>query len=92
MTLPDAMNQSDRDAEGGIATAAAEWPDVEQLFGVRGEPSRSWCRFFALTGPEWNDSAPGDRKKQLREKFDGGAPACAGTSQERPVASSAAAR
>jgi GNAT superfamily N-acetyltransferase len=58
-----------------VTTAPAEWPDVERLFGVRGEPSRCWCRFFALTGQEWNDSAPEDRKNQLREKFDAGAPA-----------------
>lgn len=58
-----------------VTTAAAEWPDVERLFGVRGEPSRCWCRFFALTGPEWSVSTPEQRKHQLRHKFDGGAPA-----------------
>ena len=58
-----------------ITTAAADWPDVERLFGVRGEPSRCWCRFFALTGPEWSASTPEQRKIQLRDKFDGGAPA-----------------
>ena len=58
-----------------VTTAPAEWPDVEQLFGLRGEPSRCWCRFFALTGVEWNGSGPGDRKNQLREKFDAGTPA-----------------
>ena len=58
-----------------ITTAAADWPDVERLFGVRGEPSRCWCRFFAFTGPEWSASTPEQRKIQLRDKFDGGAPA-----------------
>lgn len=58
-----------------ITTAAADWPDVERLFGVRGEPSRCWCRFFALTGPQWSASTPEQRKNQLRDKFDGGAPA-----------------
>ncbi|MGO4193036.1 GNAT family N-acetyltransferase [Arthrobacter sp. YAF17] len=58
-----------------ITTAAAGWPDVERLFGVRGEPSRCWCRFFAFTGPEWSVSTPEQRKGQLRDKFDGGAPA-----------------
>jgi GNAT superfamily N-acetyltransferase len=58
-----------------VTTAPADWPDVERLFGVRGVPSRCWCRFFALTGQECNDSAPADRKNQLREKFDAGAPA-----------------
>ena len=60
---------------GALATAAADWPDVERLFGVRGEPSRCWCRFFALTGSEWSASTPEERKSQLREKFDGGQPA-----------------
>ena len=58
-----------------VTTAPADWPDVERLFGARGEPSRCWCRFFALTGAGWNDSTPGDRKKQLRAKFDADAPA-----------------
>jgi ribosomal protein S18 acetylase RimI-like enzyme len=60
---------------GPITTATAQWPDVERLFGVRGEPSRCWCRFFALTGPEWTASTPDQRKGQLRAKFDGDAPA-----------------
>jgi GNAT superfamily N-acetyltransferase len=58
-----------------VTTAPANWPGVERLFGVRGEPSRCWCRFFALTGAEWNESTPQGRKAQLRKKFDGGAPA-----------------
>jgi len=62
-------------AQAAITTAAADWPDVERLFGVRGEPSRCWCRFFALTGPQWSASTPEERKNQLRDKFDGGRPA-----------------
>ncbi|GAA2138817.1 GNAT family N-acetyltransferase [Arthrobacter humicola] len=58
-----------------ITTAAADWPDVERLFGGRGEPSRCWCRFFALTGKQWSASTPEQRKVQLRDKFDGGGPA-----------------
>lgn len=58
-----------------VTTAAADWPDVERLFGVRGEPSRCWCRFFALAGTEWSATTPQQRKDQLREKFDGGGPA-----------------
>ncbi|MFF1383061.1 GNAT family N-acetyltransferase [Arthrobacter sp. NPDC058288] len=58
-----------------VSTAPAEWPDVERLFGVRGQPSRCWCRFFALTGSDWNKSTPSERKHQLQAKFDAGAPA-----------------
>ncbi|MBT2594705.1 GNAT family N-acetyltransferase [Arthrobacter sp. ISL-72] len=69
------MNAEQSGVPGPLTTAPADWPDVERLFGIRGEPSRCWCRFFALTGAEWKDSTPGDRKNQLREKFDDGAPA-----------------
>jgi GNAT superfamily N-acetyltransferase len=75
MTQRDAMTQPDNDAEGGIATAAAQWPDVEQLFGVRGEPSRCWCRFFALAGTDFAATSPADRKALLKDRFDGGTPA-----------------
>ena len=75
MTQPDAVTRPDKDAAGGIATAAAEWPDVEQLFGVRGEPSRCWCRFFALAGTDFAGTSPADRKALLKDRFDGGMPA-----------------
>lgn len=64
-----------RHSEGTIATSAAQWPDVERLFGARGEPSRCWCRYFALTGADWSRSTTDERKSQLRAKFDGGVPA-----------------
>ena len=69
------MGEAEPRSQAAITTAAAEWPDVERLFGVRGEPSRCWCRFFALTGSEWSATTPDQRKVQLRDKFDGGRPA-----------------
>ncbi|WP_024368201.1 GNAT family N-acetyltransferase [Arthrobacter sp. TB 26] len=69
------MGLAEPHGQAALTTAAADWPDVERLFGVRGEPSRCWCRFFALTGPEWSASTPEQRKDQLRAKFDGGGPA-----------------
>jgi GNAT superfamily N-acetyltransferase len=69
------MTEPAREAVGGITTVAAEWPAVEQLFGVRGEPSRCWCRFFALPGAGFAATPPTDRKAQLKDKFDGGGPA-----------------
>lgn len=69
------MGDPDLRGHGALTTAAADWPDVERLFGVRGEPSRCWCRFFALTGTEWSATTPEQRKAQLRARFDGGAPA-----------------
>ncbi|MDN4646125.1 GNAT family N-acetyltransferase [Arthrobacter sp. PsM3] len=69
------MGDAEPGRQAALTTAAADWPDVERLFGVRGEPSRCWCRFFALTGTQWSASTPEQRKVQLRDKFDGGAPA-----------------
>jgi GNAT superfamily N-acetyltransferase len=69
------MTDPSREATDGITTAAAEWPAVEQLFGVRGEPSRCWCRFFALPGASFAATPTADRKAQLKDKFDGGGPA-----------------
>ena len=69
------MADPSQEAAGGITTAAAEWPAVEQLFGVRGEAARCWCRFFALPGASFAATPPADRKAQLKDKFDGGGPA-----------------
>ena len=69
------MGETESRGQAALTTAAADWPDVERLFGVRGEPSRCWCRFFALTGTQWAASSPEQRKAQLRARFDGGAPA-----------------
>lgn len=55
-----------------IITGPANWPDVERLFGVRGEPSRCWCRWFALTGQDWKNTPPETRKEQLNAKFKNG--------------------
>jgi GNAT superfamily N-acetyltransferase len=59
----------------GLTTAPAEWTDVESLFSLSGEPSRCWCRYFALTGPEYSALEPAARKAQLQGKFDGASPA-----------------
>lgn len=69
------MTEPSHGAAEGITTAPADWPAVEQLFGVRGEPSRCWCRFFALPGAGFAATPPADRKAQLKNRFDGGAPA-----------------
>lgn len=58
----------------GLTTAPAEWTDVENLFSHPGEPSRCWCRYFALTGPEYSNLEPAARKALLQEKFDGASP------------------
>lgn len=57
-----------------ITTCPATWPDLEMLFGIRGEPSRCWCRWFALPGQDWKATPPKARKEQLKAKFDDGGP------------------
>ncbi len=69
------MDEAEPRSQAAITTAAADWPDVERLFGVRGEPARCWCRFFAVTGSEWSASTPEERKSQLQDKFHAGQPA-----------------
>ncbi|UKA52713.1 GNAT family N-acetyltransferase [Arthrobacter sp. FW305-BF8] len=69
------MTDHPQETAGGITTAAAEWAAVEELFGVRGEPSRCWCRFFALPGGSFAATPPAGRKAQLKDRFDGGGPA-----------------
>jgi GNAT superfamily N-acetyltransferase len=60
--------------DSAVTTAPALWPDVETLFGVRGDPSRCWCRFFTLTASEYNNTTPAERKSQLRARFDSDEP------------------
>ncbi|MBT2513603.1 GNAT family N-acetyltransferase [Arthrobacter sp. ISL-30] len=58
----------------GLTTSPASWPDVESLFGARGEPARCWCRWFILTGPQWRESWPEERKALLKTRFEQDAP------------------
>lgn len=53
-----------------LETASASWEALEELFGVKGEPSRCWCRWFALPGKEFRSTAPNERKELLLTRFD----------------------
>lgn len=57
-----------------VTTGPALWPDVETLFGVRGDPARCWCRFFTLTAPEYKNTTPAERKGQLHARFNSSEP------------------
>ncbi|MGO4147550.1 GNAT family N-acetyltransferase [Paenarthrobacter sp. YAF11_1] len=52
-----------------LETAPASWAAVEELFGTKGEPSRCWCRWFALAGKEWDTTSADDRKEMLKSAF-----------------------
>ncbi|MGF6831883.1 GNAT superfamily N-acetyltransferase [Paenarthrobacter sp. TE4293] len=60
------------DKASRLETAPASWAAVEELFGTKGEPSRCWCRWFALSGKDWNTTSPDDRKELLRSAFETG--------------------
>lgn len=60
--------------DSAITTGPALWPDVETLFGVRGDPARCWCRFFVMTNPEYKNTTPAERKSHLHARFDSSGP------------------
>lgn len=68
------MEPNSHDSPGAPTTGPAAWPDVEKLFGVRGEPASCWCRWFALSGPEWKATPPAARKELLKARFDDDTP------------------
>jgi GNAT superfamily N-acetyltransferase len=47
-----------------VPIADAAWPDVQQVFGTRGDPARCWCQFFKLPNREWWDE-PSESKEAL---------------------------
>ena len=47
-----------------VPIADAAWPDVQQVFGTRGDPARCWCQFFKLTNQQWWDE-PTEAKEAL---------------------------
>lgn len=60
------------DVASRLETAPASWQAVEELFGTSGEPSRCWCRWFALPGKEFGAKTPVERKELLKARFDAG--------------------
>ncbi|SDW46656.1 hypothetical protein SAMN04487912_10311 [Arthrobacter sp. cf158] len=59
------------DADSSVETAPAHWAAVEELFGTKGEPSRCWCRWFALSSKEWASTSQEDRRESLKSAFQG---------------------
>ncbi|WP_416403227.1 hypothetical protein [Arthrobacter sp. LFS091] len=60
------------DAAPGVVTVPASWAAVEELFGIKGEASRCWCRWFSLSGTDWKTTTPDARKEQLKTAFSAG--------------------
>ncbi len=52
-----------------VAPATAEtWPDLEQLFGHRGDQSGCWCQWFKLTGAEYRATSRAEKSELLHEQ------------------------
>ncbi|HJQ96131.1 MAG TPA: GNAT family N-acetyltransferase [Acidimicrobiia bacterium] len=41
------------------------WSDLEKLFGPNGAYSNCWCTWWILTGKEFSEARPGDRRSIL---------------------------
>jgi GNAT superfamily N-acetyltransferase len=48
--------------------ARAPWPDVETVFGSRGDPARCWCQYFKVTPQGWREGDPATFREALREQ------------------------
>jgi GNAT superfamily N-acetyltransferase len=57
-----------------VAATADRWPDLEDVFGTRGDPSRCWCQWFfdgAHVGP---DDIAAANKQSFRAQVEAGPP------------------
>ena len=61
MTDPDAPKTQD-DSIRVVPVSAERWPDVEAVFGTRGDPSWCFCQFFLTTGRSYEESADRNRE------------------------------
>lgn len=51
-----------------VSVADAPWPDVERVFGTRGDPSTCWCQYFKLSTADWKDFDAAACKAALEEQ------------------------
>lgn len=52
---------------------AAEWPAVEAVMDIPGDPGRCWCQYFLRRGHAWASASPGELREALREQVTGSA-------------------
>ncbi len=50
---------------------AATWPELEKVFGQRGDPSGCWCQWFKLSGAEYRTTTVAERRESLHEQTSG---------------------
>ena len=59
----------------------ATWPDLQAVFGDRGDPARCWCQRFKMTrGETWASVGADELAFRLREQTDCGHPSSGTTS------------
>ncbi len=52
-----------------VAPATAEvWPELERVFGERGDQAGCWCQWFKLTAAEYRASTRAEKRELLREQ------------------------
>jgi hypothetical protein len=59
--------RSDTSAVQVVPANADRWPDLEDVFGTTGDPSRCWCQWFF----EGAQAGPADRAAANKESFRG---------------------
>jgi GNAT superfamily N-acetyltransferase len=56
------------------SVSAANWPELETVFGTRGDPAGCWCQWFKLRRPEWKQTTSPERAGMLHAQVDAGSP------------------
>ncbi len=55
-----------------VAPATAEtWPELERVFGQRGDQTTCWCQWFKLTGAEFRATTTEERRDALHAQTSG---------------------
>jgi GNAT superfamily N-acetyltransferase len=55
-----------------VTPATAEtWPELERLFGQRGDQSGCWCQWFKLTGAEYRATSREEKSELLHRQVSG---------------------
>lgn len=64
----------------------ADWPAVEAVLEIPGDPRKCWCQYFLLRGKAWSEASPVDHRSALREQVsDGQTPGLVAYDGEVPV-------
>lgn len=51
-----------------VSVADAPWPDVQTVFGTRGDPSSCWCQYFKMDNAEWKNASRATCEPLLKQQ------------------------